>query len=176
MEEDDKRLEQLTSATHAPRGKHSREESWRLLQARLADADVPAATPTPHPAKTRRIAPRWRTNAAAASNALLFAAGSYAAYRYVATTHAEQRDERTRIDIPQVEPDVIHFDDAPLADIAASLSLTYGVSIRVEGDTLRTFRMTATFTTDESLDEVLALLCRNQSFTYQRTDTLILIH
>jgi ferric-dicitrate binding protein FerR (iron transport regulator) len=176
MEEDDKRLEQLTSATHAPRGKHSREESWRLLQARLSDAPAAAPAPTPHPAKTRRLTTRWRTIAAAASIALLFAAGSYAAYHYVATTHAEQRDPRTRIDLPQVEPDVMHFDDVPLADIAATLGAAYGVSIRVEGDTLRTFRMTATFTTDESLDEVLALLCRNQTFTYQRTDTLILIH
>jgi hypothetical protein len=174
MKEEDKTLEQLTDATHAPRGRYSREESWKLLQARMAEAEANTGAAQPQPT-IRRLTRRWRTVAAAASIALLFAAGSYAAYRYATAERAETRDPRTRIDIPQVEPDVIRFEQTTLADIARRLSDVYGTDIRVEGHELQTYRMTATFTTDERLDTILTLLCRNQAFGYERRGTQIVI-
>lgn len=67
------------------------------------------------------------------------------------------------------------FKGAPLQEIARQLANAFHTEIRIEGTDLQNYRMTATFSDGETLEEILSLLCRNQKFEYTRTNDLITI-
>lgn len=67
------------------------------------------------------------------------------------------------------------FNSEPLQEIARQLSNTFHVDIRIPDESLRDYRMTATFSDNETLDEILSLLCRNQKFGYTQANDIITI-
>lgn len=70
---------------------------------------------------------------------------------------------------------ILLFKNAPLQEIARKLSNAFRTVIRIEETELQNYRMTATFTDSESLEEILSLLCRNQKFEYTKTNDHITI-
>ncbi len=67
------------------------------------------------------------------------------------------------------------FKSEPLQEIVRELSNAFQTDIHIEGTDLQNYRMTATFSDGETLDEILSLLCRNQKFEYTKTNDSITI-
>lgn len=63
----------------------------------------------------------------------------------------------------------------PLHEIARQLSNAFHTEIHIREASIRDYRMTGTFTNDQSLEEILSLLCRNQPFAYTKSQNGILI-
>ena len=67
------------------------------------------------------------------------------------------------------------FKSIPLQEIVRQLSNAFNTDIRIEDADLQNYRMTATFSDGETLEEILSLLCRNQKFEYTKTNDIITI-
>lgn len=67
------------------------------------------------------------------------------------------------------------FKSVPLQEIARQLSNAFHTEIRIESADLQNYRMTATFSDGETLEEILSLLCRHQKFEYTKTNNGITI-
>lgn len=67
------------------------------------------------------------------------------------------------------------FKSVPLQEIVRELSNAFQTDIRIEDADLQNYRMTATFSDGETLEEILSLLCRNQKFEYTKTNDSITI-
>ncbi|MCD7901892.1 MAG: FecR domain-containing protein [Bacteroides sp.] len=65
------------------------------------------------------------------------------------------------------------FSNLPLKEIAQELSNAFGVEIKILSSKLESFRMTARFTNNESLDEILSLLQSVGNFNYIRNNETI---
>lgn len=127
----DKVLNKLVASTRSPRGRFTAENSWKLLESRLL--------------KRRSMKRFWMRTASAAAVVLLCVT-SWAAYQflYVAPqreaipTEAVHTTEET-----QVIHSVLTFDQQPLQEIVRQLSETFRTDIRIEGDSLKNYHMTA---------------------------------
>ena len=152
----DKVLNKLVASTRSPRGRFTAENSWRLLESRLL--------------KHRSMKRFWMRTASAAAVVLLCVT-SWAAYQflYVAPqreaipTEAIHTTEET-----QVIHSVLTFDDGQLSE-------TFRTDIRIEGDSLKNYHMTATFREGESLTEILDLLKDAGNFTYKKENNTIIL-
>ena len=159
----DKVLNKLVASTRSPRGRFTAENSWRLLESRLL--------------KRRSMKRFWMRTASAAAVVLLCVT-SWAAYQflYVAPqreaipTEAIHTTEET-----QVIHSVLTFDQQPLQEIVRQLSETFRTDIRIEGDSLKNYHMTATFREGESLTEILDLLKDAGNFTYKKENNTIIL-
>lgn len=159
----DKVLNRLVASTRSPRGRFTAENSWRLLESRLL--------------KRRSMKRFWMCTASAAAVVLLCVT-SWAAYQflYVAPpreaipTEAIHTTEET-----QVIHSVLTFDQQPLQEIVRQLSETFRTDIRIEGDSLKNYHMTATFREGESLTEILDLLKDAGNFTYKKENNTIIL-
>ena len=159
----DKVLNKLVASTRSPRGRFTAENSWRLLESRLL--------------KRRSMKRFWMRTASAAAVVLLCVT-SWAAYQflYVAPqreaipTEAIHTTEET-----QVIHSVLTFDQQPLQEIVRQLSETFRTDIRIEGDSLKNYHMTATFREGESLTEILDLLKDAGNFTYKKENKTIIL-
>lgn len=60
------------------------------------------------------------------------------------------------------------FDKQTLCEIARKLSNSFGVNIEIEDETLANYRLTAKFSNNESLEEILALLQTGREFMYKK--------
>ena len=67
------------------------------------------------------------------------------------------------------------FKSIPLQEIVRQLSNAFHTDIRIEDADLQNYRMTATFSDGETLEDILSLLCRNQKFEYTKTNDIITI-
>ena len=70
---------------------------------------------------------------------------------------------------------VLTFDQQPLQEIVRQLSETFRTDIRIEGDSLKNYHMTATFREGESLTEILDLLKDAGNFTYKKENNTIIL-
>lgn len=117
----------------------------------------------------------WMRTASAAAVVLLCVT-SWAAYQflYVAPqreaipTEAIHTTEET-----QVIHSVLTFDQQPLQEIVRQLSETFRTDIRIEGDSLKNYHMTATFREGESLTEILDLLKDAATLPIKKKTTLL---
>ena len=147
----DKVLNKLVASTRSPRGRFTAENSWRLLESRLL--------------KRRSMKRFWMRTASAAAVVLLCVT-SWAAI----PTEAIHTTEET-----QVIHSVLTFDQQPLQEIVRQLSETFRTDIRIEGDSLKNYHMTATFREGESLTEILDLLKDAGNFTYKKENNTIIL-
>lgn len=64
---------------------------------------------------------------------------------------------------------ILSFSDAPMDEIARNLSHHFNVTIRIQGETLRNYKMNARFKHGETLEEILETLSPIGDFTYNTT-------
>ena len=145
----DKVLNKLVASTRSPRGRFTAENSWRLLESRLL--------------KRRSMKRFWMRTASAAAVVLLCVT-SWAAYQFLYV--APQREA--------IPTEAIHTTE-PLQEIVRQLSETFRTDIRIEGDSLKNYHMTATFREGESLTEILDLLKDAGNFTYKKENNTIIL-
>ena len=146
----DKVLNKLVASTRSPRGRFTAENSWRLLESRLL--------------KRRSMKRFWMRTARAYQ--FLYVAPQ----REAIPTEAIHTTEET-----QVIHSVLTFDQQPLQEIVRQLSETFRTDIRIEGDSLKNYHMTATFREGESLTEILDLLKDAGNFTYKKENNTIIL-
>ena len=122
----------------------------------------------------RQVASRpmlWRCVSAAACALLVIGLSIAGIYQY----QSSQETEQPSVSVPsaatpeQLAP--LAFDNQPLSQIAATLSKRFGTPVVVEDPTLSKYRMTATFSPDESLPEILFALATAGHFHFCKTDS-----
>lgn len=154
-------IERFARMTHSPRGLYaSGNETYLQLLERLPKDDRPVSV-----CGSKVEGHSWRKAAGIALIAgigLAFA-GVYT-YHYYAATEADSETS-----VPTVTPTLVQtleFIDTPLADIVESLNEAYGLRIVIASAELADYRMTATFSTDEPIEDVLSILCEAGGFSY----------
>lgn len=162
-EDIDKVLNRLIASTRSPRGRYSAADSWKQLQTRMR--------------KHRSLRRLWMRTASAAAVVVLCVA-SWAAYNALIPTAPSPAPTpaNTQIAAPLVQHEVFEFRQQPLQEIARQLSATFNTEISIEDDSLKNYRMTATFQNGEDLTQILDLL-KNAAgnFTYKKTNKTIII-
>lgn len=143
-----KTLNRLIQDSHEPREEYSKERTWMLLQAKMKGA---AHQQTSH----------WWHKAAAAAAIVMFGVFSWAMYAVYLNPQPATPQEVIEAPILETEKGkALIFVQVPLQSITEQLEQTFGVSIRIEGEALKDYRVTASFTEDESLEDIIALLGR----------------
>lgn len=67
------------------------------------------------------------------------------------------------------------FNNQPLQEIVRQLSNSFGIKIHISEEALRNYRLTASFTNGESLEQILELLHQTGQFNYSRNNNQITI-
>lgn len=158
----DKLLDRLITSTRSPRGKFSAENSWKILESRLF---------------ARRIKRRFWLRTTSAAAVVLLCVASWAAYHALSFEPASPAPTISTETPPAatVPGEVLVFRQQPLEEIALRLSQTFHRAIRIDDDSLRNYRMTATFDSDESLTVILDLLKEAGKFDYEESNDTIVI-
>lgn len=157
----EKVLDKLIASTRSPRGRFSAANSWKLLEARM---------------KKQRIRRTLWMRAASAAAVVLLCVASWAMYHALTLTPASPAPA-TEAPAPRPEEtrSTLVFRQQPLQEIVSELSRTFHTDIRIEDDSLKNYRMTATFDARESLTEILDLLKEAGNFEYKQTNDHIII-
>ena len=71
--------------------------------------------------------------------------------------------------------EILSFENLSLKEIAEELSIFFNTEIIIQENSLKNYRMTATFSSQNSLEEILTLLSRNQLFTFNMEDSRVVI-
>lgn len=164
-------IERFTRLTHSPRGQYAAsDETYQQLLSRLSEAPMSQTGKTTSNTintigSSSANSHRW---SAAASVALIVGigiaiAGVYTFRGYIFNT-TQQPTEISVPTTPQIR--TLAFDNAPLSDIIASLSEAYSTEILIADQDLASYRITATFSTDESLSDILDALSQVSGFRY----------
>lgn len=156
-------FDNISKRVRSPRGKMADKEAiYQELCQRLGiEQDVERQAPRPM---------LWRRVAAAACIVLVVAIGVAGIYQY----QASQETEQPSVSVPssaipeQIAP--LAFDNQPLSQIAATLSKRFNTPVTIDDPTLSKYRMTATFSSDESLPEILSALATAGRFHFIRRD------
>lgn len=164
-------IERFTRLTHSPRGKYAAsDETYQQLLSRLSEAPMAQTSETTSNTintigNSSANSHRW---SAAASVALIVGigiaiAGVYTFRGYIFSS-TQQPTEISVPTTPQIR--TLAFDNAPLSDIVASLSEAYSTEILITDPDLASYCITATFSTDESLSDILDALSQVSGFRY----------
>ena len=153
----DSRLDRLAARVHSPHGKLADHDAlYAELKSRLKPSEI-RVVPLRRPFMQRFG--RWGI---AASLLLVVSLGiaGVAAFEWLNGDEPASATTDENMSVNAVpSPQVMKFERMALADIAQRLSVAYGVTIAVDGDELAQYQVTATFASDEPLDEVLSALC-----------------
>lgn len=71
--------------------------------------------------------------------------------------------------------EILSFNNLSLKEITEELSIFFNTEIIIQENSLKNYRMTATFSSQNSLEEILTLLSRNQLFTFNMEDSRVVI-
>ena len=116
--------------------------------------------------------------AASAAAVVLLCVTSWAAYQFLYVAPQREAIPAETVHTAE-ETKTIHgaltFDQQPLEEIVRQLSETFRTDIRIEGDSLKNYHMTATFREGESLTEILDLLKDAGNFTYKKENNTIIL-
>lgn len=160
-------IERFTRLTHSPRGQYAAsDETYQQLLSRLSEAPVETTSNNINTiGSSSANSHRW---SAAASVALIVGigiaiAGVYTFRGYIFSS-TQQPTEISVPTAPQIR--TLAFDNAPLSDIVASLSEAYSTEILIADQDLASYCITATFSTDESLSDILDALSQVSGFRY----------
>ena len=167
----DEIIERFSRLTHSPRGSYaSEDEAYRELLNRLPENDRPVIGREVQIGRKRK----WST-----AESIVLVAGIGIAIAGVYTFRHElflmTEPEHIENTLPVNRIQTLVFDNVPLSEIVVSLSQAYGVEIDIASIELEKYCLTATFTTDETLDEVLAVLCEVGGFSYEIKDNVYII-
>lgn len=168
-------IDRFARLTHSPRGRFAaNDETYRQLISRLTEAPVAR---TQNPTGTS-IGTRTRRWSAAAGVAAVIGFGIAIAGIYVYNDGFFSDNDSAQnesIVTGTATARTLVFENQPLSDIASALSEAYGVTIRIDDPTLSAYRLTATFSTDEPLHDVLDILAEAGSFSYVADDNVIIL-
>lgn len=162
-EDIDKVLNKLIASTRSPRGRYLAENSWKQLEARI------------HRHRSLR---RFWLRAASAAAVVVLCVASWAAYNVLFPTAPKPAPAPadTHIVAPLVHHDTLVFRQQPLQEIVRQLSERFHTKISIEDESLKNYRMTATFQDGEDLKQILDLLkYAAGNFTYTQTNETIII-
>ena len=140
---------QLAQSTRSPRGKYSKESTWPLLERRLRE-------------QTSRLHWRWLGRAAASVAVILMFVVGWAMYTTLikpALIKPAASMEETPATQMQVRG-AMTFQQVPLQQIVEELNQTFASDVRIADEELKDYRITATFSGDETLDTILDILQR----------------
>ena len=159
----DKVLNKLVASTRSPRGRYSADNSWKQLELRMQ--------------KRRSLRKLWlRVTSAAA--VVVFCVASWAAYNAIYPTAPKSTPMPTETHAEEllIHRDTLIFHQQTLQEITRQLSKAFHTEINIEDDSLKNYRMTATFQDGENLTQILDLL-KNAAgnFTYKNTNKTIII-
>lgn len=162
-EDIDKVLNKLIASTRSPRGRYLAENSWQKLEARMR--------------KHRSLRRLWLRAASTAAVVVLCVA-SWAAYYAIfpSALKPAPTPTDTHIVAPLMKHETLEFRQQPLQEIVLQLSDRFHTKITIEDESLKKYRMTATFQDGEDLAQILDLL-KNAAgnFTYTQTNETIII-
>lgn len=162
-------ISRIFHRTHSPRGQYAATpQTYQSLLDRIPAEQRPAIGQRVRPRLS--TFPRWN---AAASLLLLVGiglaiAGIWYHQYYQGSTSAEDLSVSEPSNT-KVEPRTLVYEQAPMSDIAAELSEVYHTPIQIISPGLRDYRITATFSTDEPLDEILSVLAEIAHFEVHET-------
>lgn len=162
-EDIDKVLNKLIASTRSPRGRYLAENSWKQLEARMR--------------KHRSLRRLWLRVASAAAVVVLCVA-SWAAYNAIFPSAPKPvpASADTHIVAPLMKHETLEFRQQPLQEIVRQLSKRFHTKISIEDESLKNYRMTATFQDGEDLTQILDLLkYAAGNFTYTQTNETIII-
>ena len=164
----DDTLDTLAHSTHSPRSQYAAtDQNYQSLLNRIPAEQRPAIGQQyrkPHPILTR-----WSAAAACLLLIVGIAIAGIWYHQYYAVPTAQDglpTSEQTSI---SPEPRTLVYENAPLADIVAELSAIYHTPILLLSPELGNYCITATFSTDESLPEILSLLAEIGNFEVRTT-------
>lgn len=173
----DDTLNRLAHRTHTPRGQHAAtDHNYLSLLNRIPVDQRPAAKQMPlgcdigqKPRKRSAIFTRW---SAAACLLLVLGIGLAIAgvwyHQHYYDPSASESPSAEQSGTSQ-EPRTLVYQQTPLADITAELSAIYHTPILITHPELGNYCVTATFSTAESLDEILAVLAEIGNFNVLQT-------
>lgn len=160
-------IDTLAKRTHSPRGKFAAtDQTYQELLHRIPEEQRPVVT---HP-KPRGFFVRW---SAAACTLLIVGIGLAIAgvvyqqfYSSPAATDPNIASSETS-DMAEIR--TLIYEDTPLSVITSELEEIYHISIEVTDEKLMDYRLTATFSSDESIEEILSILAEAGGFEIQNT-------
>lgn len=167
----DKQIEYFSHSTHLPRGRYAASEKiYRELLDRLPESDYPCQDiPALVPARGRANARRWR---AVAGVALVVGIGIAIAsvYTYRSGFFFSGNDPvREQVPASETIPlQTLVFDNMPLSQIVATLSEVYDIHIIYVDQDLADYRITATFSADETLEDILDAITEVSGLAYRK--------
>ena len=170
----DQYIDYFSRRTHSPQGRYAaNDETYRQLLDRLSGNDSPRQD---LPVRSHAITRRWRS---AASAALIVGIGVAIAgvytYRRGFFTGNDHLPE-----VPSTETitsaETLIFDNTPLSQIAVTLSEVYQTDISVSDPAIADYRITATFSTDEPLEDILDAITDVSGLAYRKVDGGFMIH
>jgi len=154
-------FESIAKRVRSPRGKMADKEAvYEELCQRLGIEQQEEK----HPA----IRPLWRRVAVAACALLVIGIGIAGIYEYQTN---EEADPTTVVAEPATNKlTPLSFENQPLKQIAEVLSKRFGTEVSVSDTKLAQYRMTASFTNDETLPEILSALATAGHFHFIKTE------
>lgn len=165
----DEILVRLAHSTHSPRGKNAAtDQTYRSLLDRIPEEQRPLIGKKKH--QQSAFFTRW---SAAACFLLvvgigLAIAGIWHYHHYAIPSGAESMPKSVQSSLNE-EPRDLLYQVTPLADITTELSEIYHVSIQIANPELCNYGITATFSTNEPIDEILAILAEIGNFEVRET-------
>lgn len=158
----EKVLDKLTASTRSPRRRFSAENSWKILESKLF---------------AHRMKRRFWLRTASAAAVVLLCVASWATYRALSFEPAPPVavSTETHSITPARQREIMVFRQQPLEEIILQLSQTFHKVIRIDNDSLKSYRMTATFNPGEDLTDILELLKGAGSFEYREVNDTIII-
>lgn len=164
----DDTLDTLAHSTHSPRSQYAAtDQNYQSLLNRIPVEQRPAIGQQHH--KSQPVLPRWSAAAACLLLIVGIAIAGIWYHQYYAVPAAE--DGLSTSEQTGIAPDLrtLVYENAPLADIVAELSDIYHVSIQISDPERGNYCITATFSTDESLPEILSILAEICDFEVRTT-------
>ena len=157
-------FDEIAKRVRSPRGKMADKEAVYQELCQRLDIEQEAE----RPAVLRPML--WRRVSAAACALLVISLCIAGIYRYQASREAEQAASAAA-PAPAEKLAPLVFDNQPLSHIAEVLSKRYGVTVTILDPSMAQYRMTATFSPDESLPEILSILATAGHFHFCKTDS-----
>ena len=160
-------LDQLGQQVHAPRGKQAdREQVYAQLQQRMERDET---SPRLHPARrTMFRLPRYAVAASIVLGVCFIVTAACLIYTDP-LWHASDGPEPTPSQVESTPQEMV-FQQTPLSQIVKQLSDRYHTSVRISSPELADYQVTATFSTDEPLEEILSALAIVAQCNWQKTE------
>lgn len=158
----DNTLNRLASRTHSPRGRHAAtEQTYQALLSRIPAEHRPVQMAS---IRHRSGFQRWKAACALFVIGIGMALAGVWYRQYYKTAPMSESSQKEEKCLAGTEVRTLSYEAVPLSEIVAELSDVYHMPIDIKDPELRDYRITATFRTNETLHEILAILAEIGNF------------